>query len=88
MLIKNMKTCCLICNQEFKNILEHISIRHGVSSVEEYEKKVREKIDKDIKIKEFIEYSEKLMERFRKGEISPEKLRELRAKWEEEHNLK
>ena len=82
-----METVCKICKKSFSNILEHISIKHHISSIEEYNMKVKEIEEKDIKIQEFLKYSREQMERFRKGEISPEQLRSNRAKWEQENNL-
>ena len=83
-----MKKECLLCEKEFVNFLEHISIKHNISSIEEYDSKVKEKENKKVKIQAFLNYVNKdLMEKFRKGEISPEKLRELSAKWERDNNL-
>jgi len=82
-----MKKKCPFCDKEFVNILEHISVRHNVSSIEDYEKKVKENENRKIKIKAFLDYGKELTEKLRKGEITPEKLRELRAKWEKDNNL-
>jgi len=82
-----MGTTCPFCDKEFTNILNHISVRHGLSSIEDYESKVKVKEDKKIKIQAFLKYLKELTEKLRKGEISPEKLRELRAKWEKDNNL-
>ena len=83
-----MKKKCFLCEKEFVNFLEHISIKHDISTIEDYELKVKEKENKKIKIQAFLEYVNKdLMEKFRRGEISPEKLRELSAKWEKDNNL-
>jgi len=82
-----MKTKCLLCGKEFVNILEHISIYHNISSPEEYNQQVKKEEDKKVKILAFLKYSEELMEKRRRGEISPEKLRELRAKWEMDNKL-
>jgi len=82
-----MGNICPFCDKEFTNILDHISIRHRISSIEDYESKVKEKEDKKIKIRAFLEYSKEVTERLRRGEISPEKLRELRDKWMKDNHL-
>jgi len=82
-----MKEKCLLCDEEFVRLLEHLSINHNISSIGEYNQKLKEKEDKKIKIQSFLKYKEELMERYRKGEISGEKLRELRSIWERENNL-
>lgn len=83
-----MRKRCLICDRDFKNILTHISVRHGISSIEEYNLRIKEREDKKIKIQEFLGYTEELMRKFRKNEISGEELRFLREKWEKDNNLK
>ena len=78
---------CYFCEKDVSNFLEHLSIRHEISSLEEYEIKAKEVEQKKLKIQEFLKYSDELMIKYRKGEISPESLRELRSKWEKDNNL-
>ncbi len=82
-----MKKKCLLCDEEFVDILKHVSVRHHILSIENYEKKVKEKKDKNIKIRALFRYIKELTEKLRKGEITPEESRELRAKWEKDNNL-
>lgn len=83
-----MKTKCPLCEEGFINILEHISIKHNISTIEDYKKKVKEGEDKKNKINAFLRYSEELTKKCKEGEISGERLRELRAKWEKDNDLK
>ena len=83
-----MKTKCFLCGEEFVNILEHVSTIHEISSIEDYKGKAKQKEDRNIKIKAFLDYKEELMEKLRKGKITPEKLRELRIEWEKDNDLK
>ncbi len=82
-----IKKKCLLCDEEFIDIVKHISIRHEISSIGEYQRKAKEAEDKKIKIQAFLKYVKELKEKLRKRDISPEQLREFKAEWEKDNNL-
>ncbi len=78
---------CELCDKGFTDFLSHVVIKHNISSIEEYNLKVNEKKEKDIKIRRLLDYMKELTLMFRNGQISAEEMRGLRTKWEKEHNL-
>ena len=68
-------TICPICESSFKDILSHISVRHNIRSIEEFNKLEIEIKEKKKKIKEFKEYTEALTLEYREGRLSGEELR-------------
>lgn len=82
-----MRRMCPFCKKEFVSFLEHISLKHDILTLEGYKLEVKKQEEKNIKIQEYLKYIKELKEKFRKGEITTEQLRESRAKWEKDNNL-
>lgn len=74
-------TKCELCGAEYEDILQHLSITHGISDLDQYHQEVAKVQERKSSKIEFNAYVKDLQEQKAKGKISAKDYRDLIAKW-------
>jgi uncharacterized membrane protein len=72
---------CELCGQDYDDILQHLSITHGIHDLDQYNQEVLKVQERKSDKTSFNAYVKELQERKAKGEISAKDYRELIEKW-------